>query len=299
MIADLNDMVIFAKVAEQQGISAAARVLDIPKSRVSRRMAALENELGVRLLERSTRATNLTELGEVYYEHCRRISEEANNATRSLNHLLDSPRGTLRISTSVAAGQRVIAPHLAEFMRLYPDIQLDVRLDNRRVDMIAEGYDLILRVGVGKLQDSNLISKRIATSRAKIYASPDYLGNSPPITKVEDLQQHRAMTMKDSSYMNNWQLEDLTGNQQVLNIKVAARLNDMQMLTRVAVDGGGIVLIPTYIARESVQRGQLVNVLQQWSGPEFSFYEDYPSRQGLTPKVRVWIDFFTERLRQL
>ena len=99
--------------------------------------------------------------------------------------------------------------------------------------------------------------------------------------------------------MNNWQLEDLTGNQHVLNINVAARLNDMQMLTRVAVDGGGIVLIPTYIARESVQRGQLVNVLPQWSGPEFSFYAVYPSRQGLTPKVRVWIDFFTERLRQL
>jgi DNA-binding transcriptional LysR family regulator len=299
MIADLNDMVIFAKVAQLQGISPAARVLDIPKSRVSRRMAALENELGVRLLERSTRAMNLTELGKIYYEHCQRIAEEAASATRSLNHMLDSPRGKLRISASVGTGQKLIAPHLAEFIRLYPDIQLDVRLDNRRVDMIAEGYDLIVRVGVGKLQDSSLISKRIATSRAKIYASPEYLGNSPPITKLEDLHQHRIMTMKDSSYMNDWQLEDVEGNQHVLPIKVSAGLNDMQMLRRVAVDGGGIILIPTYIAKESVQRGQLVNVLPQWSGPEFSFYAVYPSRQGLTPKVRVWIDFFTERLGQL
>ena len=131
---DLNDMLIFSKVAEVQGISPAARALRMPKSKVSRRMVALENELGVRLLERSTRAVHLTEVGEIYFQHCKRIVEEANSARESVHQMLNAPRGHLRISTSVTIGQFLLAPHLGEFMATYPEVELEVDLNNRRVD---------------------------------------------------------------------------------------------------------------------------------------------------------------------
>ena len=172
-VNDLNDMVIFAKVAEVQGISPAARALRMPKSKVSRRMAALEEELGVRLLERSTRAVHLTEVGEIYFQHCRRIVEEASSARESVSRMLEAPRGQLRINASVAIGQHLLTPFIGEFMNLYPEIELDVRLDNRRVDLIAEGYDVVVRLG--KLEDSALVSKQLGADHSILVASADYL----------------------------------------------------------------------------------------------------------------------------
>jgi LysR family transcriptional regulator AphB len=291
---DLNDMVVFAKVAELKGISPAARALGVPKSKVSRRMASLETALGVRLLERTTRAVHLTELGQIYYQHCKRVSEEAQSAVESVNRLLDVPRGHLRISTSVAIGQYFIGPHLSDFIRAYPEIEVDISLTNRRVDIIAEGYDLAIRVG--ELQDSTLVSKRLATRCAKLYAAPDYLDEMASLRRLEDLHKHRTLTMSERDTADQWLLQHRDGHQQSVALAPVLRLNDMAMLLKVAETGGGVALLPSYLAQQSVDAGILREVLPSWQSPDFNFYALYPSHQGLTRKVRAWIDFFADKL---
>ncbi len=288
-------MLVFAKVAELGGISAAAKVLDIPKSKVSRRMAALEHSLGVRLLERSTRSVNVTEVGRIYYQHCKRMEEEANHALESVNDMRDTPRGYLRVSASVATGQNMIAPHLSEFIKKYPEITVDIKLTNRRVDVIGEGYDLAMRIG--QLADSSLVSRRLGSSRIMLYASPTYLKGAPQLDELSDLTSHSVLVMSDAFHSDKIILEDDNGQQQSVDITPRALINDLTMLSEVAQGGVGIVAIPEYLSEPSVKEGRLKRVLSDWSSPEFSFYAIYPSRQGLTRKVRVWIDFFLEKLQ--
>ncbi len=293
---DLNDMVIFAKVAETGGISAAAKVLKVPKSKVSRRLAMLETALGVRLLERSTRSFNVTESGLLYLQHCQRIVEEANRAQDSIQQLVDMPRGNLRISASIGVGQYLIAPHLSEFMQLYPEIDLEVELNNRRVDPISEGFDLVIRVG--QLNDSNLISKCLGTSQAALYASPDYLEQQGVPENLADLSAHKTIVMTDANPNQQWVLEDKEGQQSVVDIRSKLSINDFSCLRTVVKSGGGIGLFPHYFVADLLKAGQLQQVLSGWRSSEISYYVLYPSRRGLTRKAKVWIDFFAHKLKQ-
>jgi LysR family transcriptional regulator AphB len=293
---DLNDMVIFAKVAETGGISAAAKALKVPKSKVSRRLAMLEAALGVRLLERSTRSFNVTESGLLYLQHCQRIVEEANSAQDSIQQLVDMPRGNLRISASIGVGQYLIAPHLSEFMQQYPEIDLDVDLNNRRVDPISEGFDLVIRVG--QLNDSNLISKRFGTSQAALYASPDYLKQQGFPKSLADLSTHKTIVMSDANPNQQWILENKKGLQSVVDVRSKLSINDFSCLRTVVKNGGGIGLFPHYFVADLLQSGQLQQVLSDWGSSEISYYVLYPSRRGLTRKAKVWIEFFAHKLKQ-
>lgn len=292
-MVDLNDMVIFAKVAELQGVSAAARALQLPKSKVSRRMSMLEESLGVRLLERSTRAMHVTEAGNLYLQHCKRVVEEASSAQESINNLSDNPRGHLRISTSAAIGQYLVAPHLGEFMDLYPDIDIAMDLNNRRVDLISEGFDLVIRVG--ELNDSNLISKRLGTARAGLYTSPDYLKKHGNPLDINDLSSHKTLVMIDANHTTHWLLEKSDGHQENIAITPALSINDFHAMRNVAAGGGGITNIPHYLVEDLVKTQHLVQVLPQWQSPEIGYYVLYPSHRGLTRKARVWMEFFSEK----
>lgn len=293
-MADLNDMLIFAKVAELEGISPAARALKMAKSRVSRRMATLEESLGARLLERSTRAVHLTEVGRVYYQHCKRIAEEADHAQQSISRMTDMPRGLLRISTSLTLGQYLIAPHLAEFVQQYPEIEIEMDLSNRRVDMIAEGFDLVFRVG--ELPDSNLVSKRVGGNAPSLYASADYLAGQGALKKPHELSRHKVLVMPDSGFVYQWPLQNKKGELETVVIKPAISVNDFSTLKVIAEGGGGIACLPRYVAEDSVQQGKLVNVLPEWQLPKFDYHLLYPSHRGLALKARVWIDFFVDKL---
>ncbi len=291
---NLNDMVIFAKVAELQGVSSAARALRMPKSKVSRRMAALEDDLGVRLLERSTRSVHLSELGEIFYQHCRRVVEEATSARESVNRMLDAPRGCLRISASVAIGQRLIAPWLGEFMTAFPEVEIDMSLTNRRVDVIGEGFDLAVRVGA--IEDSTLVSKRLGADRAHLFASSDYLKQRGTPTRLSDLKKHRLLAMQDTAKPGQWTLAGPGDRREIVAIQPHGTANDLTTLRHIAAGGGGIALLPRYMARESRQQRPLRRVLPAWATPEFSFYALYPSRRGVTQKLRAWLDFFSGKL---
>lgn len=289
-----NDMLIFAKVAELGGISAAARSLQIPKSKVSRRMAMLESELDARLLERTTRAVNLTEAGQIYYQHCRQIVEAMESAESAVHQLTDTPRGQLRISASVTTGQQMIAPYLSEFTQRYPLIEIDLELSNRRVDLISEGFDLAIRIG--ELEDSNLISKRLGSGRAGLFASTEYLDKHGRPEQLEQLQQHRALVMSHSDHLLSWHLINDKGLSNNLNIRPNIRINDLDALITVVAGGSGIACLPTYLVQQHPQGKNLEQILPQWHAPEVTFYVLYPSLRGLTHKARLWIDFFSEKL---
>ena len=291
---DLNDMVIFSKVAELQGISAAARALRMPKSKISRRMAALEDELGVRLLERSTRSVHLSEIGDIYFQHCKRIVEEANSARESVAQMLEAPRGHLRVSASVAIGQHLLAPHIGTFMKAYPEIEVELNLTNRRVDIIAEGFDLAIRVG--ELQDSTLISKRFGTDYLKLFASPEYLRKLGTPKRLRDLEKHRLLVMSDSAKPAQWTLLGPKKRQELISAQPCATSNDLTMVRQMACDDGGIALLPGYLSEASEKSGRLRRVLPSWRTPSFSYYALYPSHRGVTLKIRAWLDFFSKRL---
>ncbi|MBL4789525.1 MAG: LysR family transcriptional regulator [Kordiimonadaceae bacterium] len=292
---DLNDMALFAKVAEKGGISAAARALGIPKSRVSRRIAGLENALGVRLLERTTRAVQLTETGALFFSHCKRIAEEAESALQTVNQMVESPRGLLRISVSVAVGHYLIAPYLGEFLKLYPDIEMQMDLNNRRVDMISEGYDIVVRVG--DLDDSSLMSKKIGQARAHLVASPGYIEKSGMPAAPENLASHRKIIMSDSNNTVQWLLENTDGKLQSVDVIPTSSINDFTALAALVEADGGIAIMPEYVVRGQLAAGKLVRLLPNWRSKVIHYYVIYPSRQGLTKKADAWITFFAAKIK--
>lgn len=292
---NLNDMIIFARVAEAQVISEAARLLAMPKSKVSRRMALLEEQLDVRLFERSPKGIRLTEAGSIFYRHCIRVVEEAKNAQESLAQLAEKPRGLLKISASISMGQQLLVPRLAEFLLRYPEIDLELMLENRRVDLIAEGYDLAIRIG--ELEDSNLVSKKLQQSNMKLFASPEYLALSEKrgaaLNQISDLAQHKMLTMAIYPGISRISLCGPDGDVE-LEPKERVRINDLSSIRQLAIDGIGVALIPTYMVDEALNERQLVPVLPDWGTPSVSYYLLYPSRRSMTPKLRAMIDFITE-----
>ena len=296
-MSDLNDLLIFSKVAELQGISPAARALRMPKSKVSRRMAALENDLGIRLLERSTRSVRLTEVGEVYVQYCRRIAEEVASARESVHQMLAAPRGLLRISTSVTTGQQLLAPHVGEFMAKYPEVELEINLSNRRVDVIAEGYDLVVRVG--ELQDSTLVSKRLYTDELALFASTDYLERLGTPVQPSDLSKHRLLVMGDASKPEQWTLVGPKNRVKTVAVQPTATVNDLSMIRQIALDGGGIALLPGYLSEPAENSARFRRILPAWRTPPFSYYALYPSHRGITLKARVWLDFIANKLKAM
>ena len=292
---NLNDMVLFAKVAELEGISAAARALDIPKSKVSRRIAALEADLDVRLIERTTRAVQLTEVGTLFYQHCKRIVEEADLAVNSVNTLMETPRGLLRVSMSAAVGQYLIAPHLGQFRKHYPEIELQIDLNNRRVDLIAEGYDLVVRVGA--MQDSSLMSKSFGNARAHLCASPDYAVLHGLPKTPDELPNHKILIMSNSNNIGEWFLENTSGEIKSVGVEACSSINDFTALSTLVEGGAGIAIIPEYVTCGAIEAGRLVRVLPEWQSTLINYYIVYPSRKGLTKKAEVWIDFFQKKLK--
>jgi len=293
---DLNDMRLFAKVAELNGISPAARALCIPKSRISRRLTALETSMGVRLLERTTRAIQLTELGDTFYQHCKRLVEESENAVETINKMAEVPRGILRVSVSFAVGQYLIAPHLGEFLKLYPEIDVRLDLTNRRVDLITEGYDLVVRVG--DLDDSSLMSRKIGQARAHLCASPDYVKfHGQPSTPAQ-LVHHEKLVMGDSNNTTRWLLENSAGEIKSVEVEPKGSVNDFTVLRHLLEKDIGIGVLPEYVIREAITEKRLIRLLPDWRSILINYYILYPSRRGLTKKSEAFINYFTEKFRE-
>jgi len=290
---DLNDMMVFLNVAEQGSFTAAANKIGLPKSNVSRKISRLEEKLSVKLIERSTRALHLTEIGQVYFQHCQRISEEMQNAQLCIENLAATPKGKIKLCTSVGAGQSLLAKPLCDFYQLYPDIEIDLKLTNRRVDILEEGFDLAVRVG--ESPDSTLLSKKLVTVKLALYSSSDYIKEYGEISSPEQLSDHQCLLMNSVNNKTTWQLHSQK-EQCSVSFTPRIRADDFNVLKTMVINHCGIGLFPEYLCSDEVKQGLIQRILPEWAGRTIDIYAIYPSRKGVTPKIRVLLDFLAERL---
>jgi len=287
---DLNDMAAFAKVVQAGGFTAAANTLGLPKSNISRRISRLESTLGVRLLERTTRRLHLTDVGEIYFQHCQRILEEANFAEHSVNQMMETPRGLLRVSASASIGQQLLTPLLAEFLRQHPDIQLQLNLSNRHIDLIEESVDIALQRS--PRNDPRLVCRALGISGMHLFASTAYIRQKGTPTQPQQLADHEMLVMDEHNSTSALQLNGPSGTASIA-IRPRAVINDFNTIHQLVCDGGGIAVLPEFSCQRDVSQRRLVQVLPEWSADEVTFYVCYPTMRGATPKVTAFVEFIT------
>jgi DNA-binding transcriptional LysR family regulator len=288
----LTGMAVFAKVVETGTFTGAAKALGLSKGAVSKQVARLEDRLGARLLNRTTRRSSLTEVGSAFYERCRRIVAEAEEAELAVTRLHAEPRGTLRVNLPMSFGLRHIAEALPDFMAAYPEINLDVTLDDRVVDVIDEGYDLVVRIT--DLPDSTLIARRIAPFRVATCAAPAYWDAHGRPRHPDDLRGHACLLYSYLSNLNEWRFRGSAGPIAV-RVDGPLRGNNGDMLRAAAVAGRGIIHSPTFIVGADLQAGRLECVLTEFEEEARGIYAVYPQNRHLTAKVRAFVDFMTAR----
>jgi LysR family transcriptional regulator AphB len=288
-------MLLFIAVIDAGSFTLAADRLNIPKANLSRKISRLEQQLGVTLLERTTRSQHITDAGSHYLVHCRRISQEIELAETSINQLLTEIKGPLRIGVSVGMGHEIIKPVLGLFMRQHPAVNLQLYLLNSRVDLIEEGYDLVIRIG--ELEDSRLVAKRLGKVARKIYVSPDYLKQHGEIKSVEQLRQVSFLLM--SSIVNNERLL-LTSKNKQHEMKILPRMlvDDFLILKQMTIEGLGVAIIPDYMCEHELANGELIEVLPSWGMPEVHVYALYPKHRLNVPKVKAFLDFIQTVFKQ-
>ena len=291
----LDDLAYFAALVEHGGISAAARALDIPRSRLSRRLQELEDRVGVRLVQRTTRHFSVTAAGEQLFAQVRSLQGEAESALEALASLTREPRGRVRMSCPTALAQGQIAPILPGFMRMHPKVELQIEITNRRVDLVAEGVDIALRVRQRIDEDLSLVVRTFGTSCELLVASPKYLAGAGALAHPHDLATHSTLGMGSETRMT-WELHGPGEERQ--RIEHAPRLvcRDFQVLQEAARQGLGITLLPQLVCAQALSSGELVQVLPEWSLPQGVVHAAYPTRRGQLPAVRALLDYLSAAL---
>ncbi len=295
-LQDLNDLYFFAAVVEHGGFSAAGRALGVPKSRLSKRVAQLEERLGVRLLQRTTRRFVITEVGERFYAHCRAVLEEAQAAQDAVDELRAEPRGVVRLSCPVSLAQTVLTHLLPDFLEQYPKMQVRLTASNHRVDVIGEGYDLAIRVRAKLDTDANLVIRTFGQSRTTLVASPALLNARGRPTQPDELARLPALSMREHEGVQVWELIDASGKETSVEVQARLITGDFAVLLESARRGMGVALLPEFVCAPAIAAGQLEVVLPGWSSPEGTMHFVYPSRRGMLPGVRALVDFLAEKL---
>jgi DNA-binding transcriptional LysR family regulator len=289
-------MRVFSRVAERESFAHAADELDISRAAASGHVAALEKHLGVRLLNRTTRRVSLTAEGADYLRRCRRILDEVQDAEETLRGSRSKPQGLLRVDVPVAFGRYLLLPALPEFTRRYPDIELDIRLNDRMVDLVAERVDVALRVG--PLQQSGLVARRVAQITVVTCASPAYLAERGEPRTPEDLREHRLLAVKPPSGGSpEWQFP-APWTPRRLKLHYAMQFNAIEGPIISAAAGLGIVHTADLVVAEYVARGELKLILSDYVTPGAPVSLVYPSAGHQAPKVRVFSDFAADLLRR-
>lgn len=290
---DLNDLYYFAKVVEAGGFAAAGRLLGIPKSRLSRRIAELEERLGARLLQRTTRQLKLTAVGERYLRHCQAMLLEAEMADEAVASMSTEPRGRLRVSSPVGLAHQMLGGVIASFLEKFPQVQLEMMLVNRRVDLVSEGIDVALRVRDLGDEDPLLMTRRLRQARLIMVASPAFVAGRQ-INTPEDLKKLPILGALDADRLVHLRL--LKANAEPVELALEARLGIDDFIVRraCALAGLGYTLLPSMYCEEELQDGTLVELLPEWSLPDGWLQAVYPHRRGMLPAVRAWIDHLVE-----
>ena len=293
---DLNDMLYFAEVVDRGGFAAAGRALGIPKSRLSRRVGELEERLGVRLMQRTTRKLSLTDAGELYHRHCVAMREDAEAAEEAVSQVLTEPRGTIRVTGPVTLAQSTIGRLLPQFLQRHPHVRVDMQVDNRVVDLVQEGIDVALRVRPTLDDSGSLVVKNLGPTYAMLVACPELLAREGGVTSPDELHKLPTLAMSAADGRASLKLLGPAGKSFELQHRPCDTANDLMTLKYAVLAGTGICFLPDYMCSDEVKRGELVEVLPGWAPPPAVVHAVFPSRRGLVPAVRRFLDFLGDNM---
>lgn len=296
---DLNDLYYFSAVVDHGGFAAAERALGIPKSRLSRRISALEEEMGVRLLQRSTRRFAVTDVGTAVHRHAQTMLAEAQAAREVVDRLSAEPRGVIRVSVPVGLAQQMMPKLMPEFLARYPQVRVQMHVSNRRVDLINEGFDVAIRVRNKLDDDGSLVMRSFGQIQELLVASPKYLDRAGRPKDPEELKDHVTLSMSEDEARQRWELQDATGDLRRIDLKPRLSGFDFPMLMALATQGIGITMLPETLCAEAIRNGELEVVLPEWRLPQGIAHLVFASRRGLLPAVRALIDFLAEKMPPL
>ncbi len=294
---DLNDLFYFVQVVDHGGFSAAARALGMQKSKVSRRIGLLEERLGVRLIQRSTRRFSVTEIGREFYDRCVAMLVEAEAAEQVIAEMRSEPRGVIRMACPTALVSFQFGTLIAKFMAANPLVEIHLESTNRRVDVIREGFDLAIRVRFPPLERTDLVMRKLDESRQCLVASPNLLGGRGALANPADLNSMPSLDLGPPRRDHVWRLERVTGESAEITHAPRLITDDMAALRAAAIEGVGVVQLPTLMIFDDIQASRLENVLPDWAPRPGIVHAVFPSRRGLLPSVRALLDFLADQCK--
>ncbi|KLN59123.1 LysR family transcriptional regulator [Kiloniella spongiae] len=279
----------FVAVAERNSFTKASKYLDISTAQVSRQINALEERLNVKLFYRTTRKVTITETGQIYYNHCRQVLDSLTEAERVITDLNQSPQGRLNLTAPVTYGESVIAPLVNDFALKYPDLKIDLTLTNQKLDLVAESYDLAIRLG--QLEDSSMIAKRLSSRTNYVCASPQYFKKHPKPLDLAELDQHNCLR----GTLDTWRFKVNSKNQHI-RIKGSLQCNSGWSLVDAALKGIGLIQLPDYYVQSYIETGRLLSVLDHVRSFDDGIWAIYPHNRQLSSKVRLLIEHLKQGL---
>lgn len=286
-------MIVFAQVVDSRSFSAAAARLGLSKSAVSKQIAKLEDRLGARLLNRTTRTLSPTDAGQDFYERCLRVAREVEEAERAITHLSAEPRGLLRLNAPASFGREYLAPLVPEMLARWPELRIEALFEDRFVDVVAEGFDLVIRIT--RLQDSSLVARRIASCRRLVCAAPSYLARRGVPRTPAELLQHDCILYSYATDQNEWEFVGPDGRLETVRVDGRLRANNAEVTLAALRAGAGLALSPDFIVGPDIAAGRLVPLLTDYENPFGAIYAVWPHNRNLAPKVRAVVDFLVER----
>jgi DNA-binding transcriptional LysR family regulator len=298
---DLNDFFLFARVVESNGYAGASRVLNVSKSKLSRRMASMQRRLGVPLLQISTRRFALTQAGQEFYQHCRAVVTEAQAAQDSIEMLRSEPQGTIRVASTILPAHMYLTGLLPQFMSAYPKVRVALHVTNRSVDLIEEGFDIALRVTPSIREEAGMMIKVLARGRMSLVASPRYLKRHRRPTHPRDLAKLDTLrSIRDiEEEFVQWTMAAPDGTVETVALTPRLLCQDAQVTLAAALSGAGVAQLPAQLCRPAVLAGELEEILADWTFPEGIIHLVYPSHRAMLPSVRAFIDFMADRMHGL
>lgn len=293
---DLNEIAVFIRIVDKQSLTGAARALGLPKSTISRKLSSLEERLGARLVERTPRHVRLTEAGTVFYDRCAGLVAGIAAAEGEIARLTSAPRGRLRVSAGFDVGVSVLGPLVQEFLQRAPQVSVELTLTDRPVDVVAEGFDLAIRIG--PVRDANLVVRKLGAGSGVLCASPSYLTHRGAPEQPEDLARHACIVFSSPPHSAAW---SLTSDRGPVTVRVDGPLtvNSLTLARDAAVAGLGIARLPSFVCWSELGAGRLQRVLAAWSTEERSVHAVLPSGKHMSTKVRAFLDFLVERMARV
>lgn len=284
----LQDLELMVALGEARSIVGASRRLGVTAPALSRKLSRLEERLGVRLVQRTTRSLSFTAAGTRYREHAARILESVAAAERDVQEAEDIPRGTLRVSAPTVLGEHLVAPAVGAFREQWPGIRVELQLDDRVVDLVEGGFDVAVRVSK-RLASSALLARRLGTQALLLCASPTYLAGAPPLRTLPDLRNHACVELAHQSDRARWRFER-AGRAHAVSIEPQVITNGLGALRRCLVAGAGVGQVPNYLVQDDLREGRLVQLLPGWSLPERGVFALHAGGDLLPPRVRRFVD---------